>query len=113
MAVLSLLLTLSCSLHGGASADSDGDGLSDAREAELGTRPDLRDTDGDGQSDRDEVERWHTDPLRKDTDGDGAPDGFEISTRKTDPRVADPPSDPGSRPPDRVGHATDARRRGA
>ncbi|MBU8894451.1 VWA domain-containing protein [Corallococcus sp. H22C18031201] len=36
-------------------ADTDGDGLSDAREAELGTNPNLKDTDGDGFSDGVEV----------------------------------------------------------
>ncbi len=35
----------------GEQADSDGDGLSDAREAELHTDPTLRDSDGDGFSD--------------------------------------------------------------
>ncbi|RKG60434.1 VWA domain-containing protein [Corallococcus sp. AB011P] len=36
-------------------ADTDGDGLTDAREYELGTNPNLRDTDGDGFSDGVEV----------------------------------------------------------
>ncbi len=42
--------------------DTDGDGLTDAREAELGTDPTLVDTDGDGISDGDEV-FLGTDPL--------------------------------------------------
>lgn len=45
-----------------ASEDRDGDGLSDADEASLGTDPLLRDTDGDGASDEDEV-RAGNDPL--------------------------------------------------
>ena len=38
--------------------DSDGDGLSDARERELGTNPQVADTDGDGLSDGAEVLEW-------------------------------------------------------
>lgn len=37
------------------SIDSDGDGLSDAAEETLGTRPDLPDTDGDGIEDGQEI----------------------------------------------------------
>ena len=42
--------------------DSDGDGLSDAEEAALGTDPDSVDTDGDGYGDGDEVHA-KSDPL--------------------------------------------------
>lgn len=59
-------------------ADQDRDGLSDARELELGTNPAVADTDGDGLSDGDEVLRYHTNPLNPDTDGDGFPDGVEV-----------------------------------
>jgi hypothetical protein len=59
--------------------DSDGDGLSDEEEAELGTDPDDPDTDGDGVSDGDEVDAG-TDPLdaddypvEDDDDDDGTP----------------------------------------
>ncbi|MFA5129714.1 MAG: hypothetical protein WC477_02200 [Patescibacteria group bacterium] len=58
--------------------DSDGDGLSDADEVQLGTDPHSADTDGDGLSDGDEVHLWHTDPLKADTDGDGYSDGAEV-----------------------------------
>ena len=59
-------------------ADQDKDGLSDARETELGTNPALADTDGDGLSDGDEVLKYHTNPLIPDTDADGFPDGVEV-----------------------------------
>ncbi len=45
-----------------ADVDSDGDGLTDAREVELGTDPFNADTDGDGISDADEIAAG-TDPL--------------------------------------------------
>ncbi len=44
--------------------DTDGDGLSDAKEDEIGTDPVKRDTDGDGYSDGEEVSTKH-DPLKK------------------------------------------------
>jgi outer membrane protein OmpA-like peptidoglycan-associated protein len=75
--------------------DRDGDGLLDAREAELGTDPLDPDTDGDGLDDGLEV-RTGTDPLERDTDGDGLNDGREDENRdgqvdpgETDPRKTD------------------------
>lgn len=59
-------------------ADTDGDGLSDAEEEQLGTNPQSADTDADGLSDRDETKVYQTDPLNKDTDGDTFPDGSEV-----------------------------------
>ena len=53
--------------EGGAAApapDSDGDGLSDAEEAALGSDPHNPDTDGDGWTDLEEVEGF-TDPTKK------------------------------------------------
>ncbi|HPQ94677.1 MAG: hypothetical protein KDI44_04100 [Thiothrix sp.] len=62
-----------------AGLDSDGDGLSDAEEASLGTDPNNPDTDGDGLPDGLEVDSYHTSPLIADTDGDGITDGQEIA----------------------------------
>lgn len=46
--------------------DSDGDGLTDTEEAELGTDPSWADTDDDGVSDEEEVNVWGTDPMDSD-----------------------------------------------
>ena len=58
--------------------DTDGDGLTDAEEAILGTNPLKIDTDGDGLTDYEEVMIYKTDPLNPDTDGDGYNDGDEV-----------------------------------
>lgn len=58
--------------------DKDLDGLSDEQEKKLSTNQNLSDTDGDGISDGDEVNFYHTDPLKADTDGDSYKDGYEI-----------------------------------
>lgn len=58
--------------------DTDGDGLTDSREQELGTSPSRFDTDGDTLGDGQEVMTYSTNPLNPDTDGDGFPDGVEI-----------------------------------
>lgn len=60
--------------------DSDGDGLTNARELELQTSVSKADTDGDGLGDREEVEVYGTDPRNPDTDGDGYLDGQEVSS---------------------------------
>ena len=69
--------------------DTDGDGLSDAREASLGTNPEVADSDEDGKHDGKEVCQMKTDPNTRDTDGDGLADGAEVA-RGLDPLVADP-----------------------
>lgn len=75
------------------SLDSDGDGLSDDEEAELGTDPRNPDSDGDGLKDGEEVNRYRTDPLDDDTDDDGYGDGEEVKEIKSDPLDPDDPPD--------------------
>jgi hypothetical protein len=58
--------------------DSDGDGLSDNVEGQLGTDPASTDSDADGLEDGAEA-GLGTDPLAADSDGDGYPDGVEAS----------------------------------
>jgi thiol-disulfide isomerase/thioredoxin len=58
--------------------DTDGDGLTDKDEADLGTDPNSTDSDQDGVSDSDEV-HMGADPLSTDSDGDGYSDGDEIA----------------------------------
>ena len=72
--------------------DSDGDGLTDAQEAELGTDANNPDTDDDGISDGDEVNVHRTDPLNLDTDADNFYDGGEL-VRGTDPNNPDTDGD--------------------
>lgn len=61
-----------------AVVDSDGDGLSNDEEREVGTSVAKPDTDGDGLGDREEVKVYDTDPKETDTDGDGYLDGAEV-----------------------------------
>ena len=68
--------------------DTDGDGLEDGKEAQLGTFANYGDTDGDGLGDGDEVNAYGTSPLSPDTDGDGYTDYDEILFG-TDPLVGD------------------------
>ncbi|MFT4039777.1 MAG: hypothetical protein QM692_16475 [Thermomicrobiales bacterium] len=70
----------------GTPGDSDGDGLEDALEFELGTDPYSTDTDLDGLSDGDEYYVTQTGTRNPDTDGDGILDGDEIA-QGTDPNV--------------------------
>ncbi len=73
--------------------DSDGDGLTDAKEIEIGTDPFNPDTDADELLDGDEVIRLNTDPRNPDTDSDGLSDGEEVLRRGTDPRNPDTDND--------------------
>ncbi len=73
----------------GGPKDSDGDGLTDVKEDEIGTDPFSADTDGDGLSDGEEYLKYKTDPLNKDTDFDGLSDGDEVYKFKTDPLLRD------------------------
>lgn len=61
----------------GPGVDSDGDGIPDDIEQQLGTDPNDEDTDGDGLTDGEELELG-LDPLNPDTDGGGVPDGVEV-----------------------------------
>lgn len=56
--------------------DSDGDGIPDSVEVELGTDPNSPDSDNDGVNDSVET-MIGLDPLSDDSDGDGLPDGRE------------------------------------
>lgn len=67
--------------------DTDGDGLTDFREKELGTNPNLIDTDNDGLPDGHEV-TFGSDPNIRDTDGDGLIDTGEWEFG-TNPNIAD------------------------
>ncbi len=75
--------------------DSDGDGLTDAKEAALGTDPQNPDSDGDTLSDGREagVNGAGTDPLRKDTDGDGLDDNIEVNGQPTPTNPLKPDTD--------------------
>ncbi len=66
------------------SRDSDGDGLWDGEEVELGTDGTYSDTDDDGFSDYEEVNGtcgYVTDPKEKDTDSEGLTDWQEVEGR--------------------------------
>jgi thiol-disulfide isomerase/thioredoxin len=71
--------------------DSDGDGLSNSEEADLGTDPKNADTDGDGLDDAAEIENG-SDPLDSDSDDDGLSDGEEADLG-TDANNADSDGD--------------------
>jgi len=61
-----------------ATADTDGDGLTDKEEKQLGTNELQTDTDNDGLFDRQEVKVYKTDPKNSDSDGDSYSDGDEV-----------------------------------
>jgi hypothetical protein len=73
------------------SPDTDGDGLHDDQESQLGTHSSLQDSDGDGLTDGVEV-TWGSSPLSQDTDGDGATD-FQEHTHQTQPNQVDTDGD--------------------
>lgn len=62
--------------------DTDGDGLTDAEEADNLTDPYVSDSDGDGLDDYLEVQVVGTDPGQADTDGDGHGDAYEVENRE-------------------------------
>lgn len=73
----------------GGDLDSDGDGLFDREEQEIGTDPYDPDTDKDGLTDFQEVRVYSTDPLNPDSDMDSLTDGAEVNVYKTNPLDAD------------------------
>lgn len=73
--------------------DSDGDGLPDNTEREIGTDPLNQDTDNDGLNDGEEVLRLGTDPLKPDTDSDQLSDGEEVLQHQTNPNIPDTDGD--------------------
>ncbi|QPV63455.1 hypothetical protein I7X12_02125 [Halosimplex litoreum] len=73
--------------------DLDGDGLTNEREASIGTSLRSNDTDGDGLADGDEVNTYETSPRNADTDDDGLSDHEEIERHQTDPTMVDTDGD--------------------
>lgn len=67
--------------------DNDSDGLTNIKEIDYDTDPNVMDTDDDGLNDYEEIYIYGTDPLNPDTDGDGVFDGKEIELM-TDPLIA-------------------------
>ncbi len=59
-------------------ADTDLDGVSDAREVAEGTSPFIDDTDSDGLSDSEELDTYGTDPGRVDSAEDGVSDAWKV-----------------------------------
>lgn len=73
--------------------DTDGDGLTDAKELAIGTNPNKFDTDGDGLPDGDDLNTWHCNPRKKDSDGDGLNDYQEAIDYGLKCKVADTDGD--------------------
>lgn len=78
-----------------ASADSDGDGATDAEEAAAGSDPTVKDTDGDGLVDGEEIGPGEPrpSPIDPDSDDDGLADGVEAHEYGTQPVLADTDGD--------------------
>ena len=75
----------------GCKSDTDGDGLTNKEEEELGTDLELSDSDGDGIDDPDEIDAG-SDPLAPDSDDDGLTDGEERELG-SDPNALDSDED--------------------
>lgn len=75
--------------RGNKRKDSDGDGIRNYKEAELGLDPMNPDSDSDGLLDGEEVNQYGTNPLNPDSDNDGLMDGNEVMVFFTDPKSMD------------------------
>ena len=91
--LLTLLVALMPACKDDNPVDSDDDGLTDAREARVGTDPNDPDTDDDELTDYQEVEILGTNPLDADSDDDTLDDGFEVAESGSDPLDADSDND--------------------
>ncbi|MAT40345.1 MAG: hypothetical protein CL946_12155 [Ectothiorhodospiraceae bacterium] len=74
-------------------ADTDGDGITDKDEEELGFDIRNNDQDDDGLTDGDEIFFYKTDPKNPDSDGDGLSDYDEVAEYNTDPMDTDSEGD--------------------
>ena len=90
--------------------DSDGDGLTNREEGQLGTDPFNPDTDGDELTDGNEVKNLGTDPLNQDTDKDRLSDGEEVLRQGTDPKNSDTDADRLSDGDEVLDHRTDPKK---
>ena len=68
--------------------DADGDGISNGKEVDLGTKPHDVDSDADTLADGDELNKYGTSPVKADTDGDRVDDNVEVEIG-TNPLTAD------------------------
>lgn len=92
-----------------ALADTDGDGLSDKEERDLGLDPRRIDSDGDGLTDLEEVREFFTNPAAVDSDSDALGDsrfldGPEVRQRGTSPNLGDTDGDKRSDPAEFLGN---------
>ncbi|MBN1389264.1 MAG: hypothetical protein JXA22_01335 [Candidatus Thermoplasmatota archaeon] len=87
--------TINASNPSDSDLDPDLDGLTNFKEFIIGTDPNLLDSDGDGLSDSREAVLLGLDPNSPDTDNDGLPDNWEVmfSLNATDPSDANIDSD--------------------
>jgi hypothetical protein len=86
--------------------DTDGDGLTNQEEVQLGTDPNNPDTDQDQLMDGPEVKTLRTNPLNPDSDADQLTDGDEVNRIRTDPLKMDTDGD-GLGDGDEVNRTTD------
>ncbi len=78
---------------GDGAADLDSDGVSNLLEYQNGANPQTADTDGDGLTDAQEIVTFATSPANADSDGEGLDDHAEVITHLTDPWDRDSDND--------------------